>query len=60
MNTAINYDHVKSSEIRKKAYFCHKTSFLDHLQFPQMFETIFFGFPAFFYVDFGCFEIAAL
>ena len=41
----------------KKGNFCPKTSFLDLLQFPQLFETIFFRFPAFFYADLVCFQI---
>ena len=57
------FDHsdcVKSPENGKKGNFCHKTSFFDHLQFPQMFETIFFGFLTFFYVDYGSFKIVNL
>ena len=53
-------DCVKSSENGKKGNSCHKTSFFDHLQLLQMFETIFFRFLTFFYVDYGSFKIVNL
>ena len=58
MGASNQRDYVKFTEnLEKNGNFGQKTSFLNHLQFPQLFETIFFGFPAFFCVDLSYFLI---
>ena len=50
------YHGQKYSNLSKKRNFCHKPSFFTHFLILQLFETNFFGFLAFFYIDFTCFH----